>query len=107
MFVPSLCAGTKKMATRRATDQPSFEELYREADQIRKKKEAKLQEQIKKRDAAELKEATFKPKINANAGKKPDAIPFNSTQDSKVSAFEENTYLSLYGLDQPSPAKSR
>ena len=52
------------MAHRREEDVPTFEELYREAAIIRKKREVQAKEQEEKRTHQELEQATFRPVTN-------------------------------------------
>ena len=70
-FKPKLSEGTVELMSSRKRHNPSFEELYKEAKTLFKKKEEKIKEKQKEREEKEMEGVTFKPKIldKSNASK--------------------------------------
>lgn len=70
LFKPNISQHSRKMASQRSANQlPTFEELYKAASGIAEKKKLMMEAKLKKREEDEMKDVTFKPKINSNAGR--------------------------------------
>ena len=58
---------SRRMVQERYNPLPTFEELYREAKMIKEKRELRQNQKQKEKDAKEMANATFKPKIKSRS----------------------------------------